>query len=125
MKLLDKYNRINISVTVVIMLVTGVIYYFTIHAILTHQVDKALLVEEREVFDYVQLNHHLPQVFRTNHQEILFTTADGPVKRKFIDTSYRDTRDQDMEPARAIITSVTVGSQLYKIIVIQSTVETE
>ena len=125
MKLLDKYNRINISVTVIIMLVTGVIYYFTIHAILTHQVDKALLVEEREVFDYVQLNHHLPQVFRTNHQEIIFTVANGPVKRKFVDTSYRDTKDLDMEPARAIITSVMVGSQLYKITVIQSTVETE
>ncbi len=125
MKLLDKYNRINISVTVVIMLVTGVTYYFTIHAILTHQVDKALVVEEREVFDYVQLNHHLPQVFRTNHQEIIFTPADDRVKRKFIDTSYRDTKELDLEPARAIITSVIVGPQLYKITVIQSTVETE
>lgn len=126
MKLLQKYNRVNIAVTVVIMLVTGIIYYYTISGILTHQIDKDLVLEENEVFSFVQQNNKLPDVYESNHQQIFFTLSGNqrPIRR-FLDTTYKETDDNDIEAGRAIISSVKVKGQNYRILVVQSKVETE
>ncbi|QXV65950.1 HAMP domain-containing histidine kinase [Mucilaginibacter sp. 21P] len=126
MKLLTKYNRINVAVTVIIMLVTGIIYYYTISHILTNQIDKDLVLEENEVFSYVSKNHHLPDVYESNHQQIAFMKlGSGKVKRRFVDTVYHDLDEKDMEAGRALISSVNVSGQNYSILVTQSKVETE
>jgi signal transduction histidine kinase len=126
MKLFDKYNRINIGVTVLIMLVTGLIYYFTISRILTLQIDKDLIVEENEVFSFVKENHKLPGVYESDHQQITFSSLGSKqIKRRFLDTVYRQTKPNELEPGRALISSVNVAGQNYRILVTQSKVETE
>jgi hypothetical protein len=81
MKLQDKYNRISLLTTVLVMIVTGVIYYFTISYILTNRINKDLLVEENEIFNYVKLNHRLPQVFKSEDLKIHFQPAGAEVSR--------------------------------------------
>lgn len=134
MKLLTKYNRVNLITTIIVMLITGIIYYQAISYILTGIKDKDLLVEEREIFDYVKLNHELPQTFESNDQHITFTSANpGSVKREFINTEYykkfggrhRHHPGGEYEAGRGLISSVTVGNNYYKILVIVSKVETE
>lgn len=125
MKLLTRYNRSTIAITTAIMLVAAVVYYFAISAVLSRQVDKALEVEEHEVRDHVLLNGTLPHVFSTNHQTILFTPVNSPVKRDFVDTVYRDLKDEELETARALYTFVNVHGKPYRIVVVQSKVETE
>lgn len=139
MKLLARYNRVNLITTIVVMLITGIVYYQAISWILTNQKDKDLLVEEREIFDYVKLNHHLPQTFESNDQQIVFTPAKpGSVKREFIDTEYFEKWDKsgspknhrnkaggEFESGRGLVSSVAVGDKFYKILVIVSKVETE
>jgi len=134
MKLLTKYNRVNLITTIIVMLITGFIYYQAISYILTGIKDKDLVVEEREIFDYVKLNHELPQTFESNDQQITFTSANpGSVKREFINTEYykkfeghhRHRRQGEYEAGRGLISSVTVGNNYYKILIIVSKVETE
>jgi signal transduction histidine kinase len=139
MRLLTKYNRVNLITTIIVMLITGFIYYQALSLILTHQKDKDLVVEEEEVFDYVKLNHHLPQTFESNDQQITFSEAvPGSIKREFIDTTYFKKWDKGdahkkhkhkhggwYESGRALISSVTVGDKYYKILVVESKVETE
>ncbi|RWY48061.1 sensor histidine kinase [Mucilaginibacter gilvus] len=126
MKLLNKYNRINIAATIGIMLVTGIIYYYAISHILTKRIDKDLVLEENEVFNYVSLNHKLPDVYESNHQQITFLPLGKHViKRRFLDTVYKEVDEDDMEAGRALISSVKVGGQSYRILVAQSKVETE
>jgi signal transduction histidine kinase len=126
MKLLTRYNRVNIGVTIIIMLVTGIVYYYTISHILTGQIDKDLVLEENEVFNYVSKNHRLPDVYESNHQQILFSLlGDKKIERRFLDTVYRDDDEKDLEAARALISSVNVSGQNYRIMVTQSKVETE
>ena len=126
MKLLNKYNLVNVAVTIVIILVTGIIYYYTVSRILTHQIDKDLVLEENEVFNYVNLNHSLPGVYESNHQQIDFLpVGKAAIKRRFLDTVYKEVDDSEMEAGRALISSVKVGGQNYRIQVIQSKVETE
>ena len=140
MKLRTRYNYVNLVTTVVVMLLTGMIYYKAISWILTYQKDKDLKVEEQEIFEYVDLNHHLPQIFETRDQEIVFYPArEGAVKRAFFDTVYLKKWDKDdlpkmrrhrhskgkIEPGRGLVTSVKVGNSYYRILIIESRVETE
>ncbi|MDB5016426.1 MAG: yedV [Mucilaginibacter sp.] len=139
MKLLAKYNRVNLITTIIVMLITGIIYYQAISWILTNQKDKDLNVEEQEIFNYVALNQHLPQTFKSDDQQITFTEAKpGSVTRQFINTVYfkkwddenkkhrhRHKDNGEYESGRGLITAVNVGSKYYKIQIIESKVETE
>jgi len=126
MKLLDRYNRVILTTTIIVMVITGIIYYGTISWILTNQVDKDLVVEENEVFDYVKLNHRLPQVFDSNDQQISFYPAPkGSVTREFLNTAYYNSSEKGYESGRGMISSVTVNSKYYKILIVESKVETE
>ncbi|ASU32959.1 sensor histidine kinase [Mucilaginibacter xinganensis] len=139
MKLLSKYNRVNLITTIIVMLITGIIYYQAISWILTGQKDKNLVVEETEIFDYVKLNGHLPQTFESNDQQITFTpAAPGSVKREFINTEYFERWNKEnghkkhrnraagrYESGRGLVSSVTAGGNYYKILIIESKVETE
>ncbi len=126
MKLLTKYNRVNLITAILVILVTGVIYYQVISMILNRQVDQDLEVEEQEVFEFVRLNHHLPQVFKSTDQQILFKQV-GAVKipRHFINTNFYNSKEKENESGRGLISSVIVGGQKYKILIVESKVETE
>jgi signal transduction histidine kinase len=139
MKLSAKYNRVNFVTTIVVMLITGLIYYQAISWILNRQKDKDLKVEEQEIFEFVRLNHHLPQIFESNDQQITFSEATpGSVKREFINTIYFKQWGKDAfhrkhggklrgeyESGRGLITSVAVAGKYYKIRIVESKVETE
>lgn len=126
MKLLDRYSRLSLITTALVIVITGIVYYFTISYILTGQVDKDLLVEEHEIFDYVKINQKLPQVFKLEDLKISFEpiTRDT-VQRRFVDVDYPDNKENDMEAGRALISSVKVNGQVYRISIIESKVETE
>ncbi|MDN3579973.1 sensor histidine kinase [Mucilaginibacter flavus] len=125
MKLLTLYNRVNIITTIIVMLITGIIYYQAISWILNDQNDKALKVEENEVFDYVNLNKKLPQEFESKDQQISFTeVAPNSVNREFINTDYHRDKNE-YESGRGLISSVTVNGKYYKILIVESKVETE
>ena len=139
MKLFAKYNRVNIITTVMVLLVTGIVYYITISWILTGQKDKDLKVEEQEIFDYVALNHQLPQTFESEDQQITFSeAAAGSVTRQFINTNYYKKfphnerhghhhrhQDGEYEAGRGLITAVLAGDRYYKVLIVESKVETE
>jgi signal transduction histidine kinase len=138
MKLLARYNRVTLITTIIIMLLTGIAYYQAISWVLTRQKDKDLADEEKEVYEYVNTNQRLPDAFETKHQQIVFTKVKpGSVKRRLVDTTYfkkwgkNNPKRQrfhavgEYEPARGLITTVTIANQNYKVSIIQSKVETE
>lgn len=126
MKLLDKYNRISLITTVLVIIITGFVYYFTISYILTDQVDKDLAVEENEIFDYVKLNHRLPQVFKSEDLKIQFKAiGKDTLSRQFMNTQFWDDKEHDEEAARALQSWVAVNGVNYGITIMESKVETE
>ena len=126
MKLLDKYNRISLLTTILVIIVTGFIYYFTISYILTDQVDKDLLVEENEIFEHVKLNHNLPEVFKSEDLKILFKNiGQDTMPRQFSNTQFWDDKEKEQEAARCLQSWVRVNGVNYSIHIIESKVETE
>ena len=60
MKLLARYNRVNVAATIIVLLVSSLCYYFIIRSVLLNQLDNDLKVEEQEIIDYVKMNKSLP-----------------------------------------------------------------
>ncbi len=126
MKLFDNYNRISLFFTVLIIIITGVVYYYTISYILNGQVDQDLVVEENEIFDYAKLNNKLPQVFKSEDLKITFTPAGNtPINREFSDLKIFNEREKERESARSLQSTVVVNGIRYRITIIESKVETE
>lgn len=126
MKLFATYNRVNLVTTVIVILITGMIYYQAISLILINQLNKDLEVEEQEILDFVKQNDHLPQVFASKDQQIIFSKPQNiPVKRSFISTYYYNRKEKENEPGHGLITSVEVNGNWYKVLIAESTVETE
>lgn len=138
MKLLARYNRVTLITIIFILLVTGFCYYPAIGWVLARQSDKDLRDEEMEIVQYINLNHRLPQIFESKYQQITFTQAvPGTVKRRVVDTPFfkkwgagnlkrkKYHRDGEYDAGRALVTSVVVGNACYRVVIIQSTAETE
>lgn len=126
MKLLTKYNRVNSIAGLIVILVISVLYYQVISMILNRQVDQDLEVEEQEIFDFVKLNHRLPQVFKSTDQQIVFQNiGNTSVARRFVNTDFYNSKENEKESGRALISSVKVGNSNFSIRIIESRVETE
>ncbi|MBS1526752.1 MAG: HAMP domain-containing histidine kinase [Bacteroidetes bacterium] len=125
MKLMTKYNRIGLWFTIAAMVITGLVYYFTISYILSGQVDQDLVTEEKEVLDYVKSNGRLPHVLDLENLKISFEPSASPVKREFHDEAFFDKRENETESGRQLTSSVVVQGQLYRIRIIESKVETD
>lgn len=138
MKLLARYNRVNLITSIIIMLVTGFAYYQAISWTLTHQKDKDLKDEEAALTAYAATQHRLPLTLESKHQQITFTKVrPGSVIRRLIDTPYfkkwgkdnpkrlRYHKNGEYEAGRALITPVVAGADYYRVIIMQSKAETE
>ena len=126
MKLISKYNRVNLATAIVVIISISVLYYQVISLVLNRQVDQDLEVEEQEIFDFVKLNHRLPQVFKSTDQQIVFQNAGtSGINRRFIDTNFYNAKEKEKESGRGLISSVMVGGQNYKVQITESKVETE
>jgi hypothetical protein len=77
MKLASQYNRVNLFVSLIVLLLTGVIYYVMIHFILTEKLDKDLRIEEDEIRAYVTTYHKLPLPGDFQDQKVAYR----PVKK--------------------------------------------
>ncbi|MDO3641329.1 HAMP domain-containing sensor histidine kinase [Mucilaginibacter sp. L3T2-6] len=122
---MSKYNRIGLWFAVAAMVITGLVYYFTISYILNGQVDQDLVTEEKEVLDYVKSNGRLPAVLDLENLKISFEPSVAPVKRAFRDAAFFDKRENETESGRQLTSSVVVQGKLYRFSIIESKAETD
>lgn len=127
MKLAARYNRVNLFTSLVVLIITGVIYYTVIHFILTEKLDKDLAVEEDEIRQYAATYHRLPLATSYIDQQVYYrelsdTSADI---RKFHYTKYLNAKEHETEPGRSLVTSVRLNGKKYEVTIIKSRVEAE
>ena len=126
MKLLAKYNRVNIAATVLILLIGGLCYYFILKFVLIHQLDKDLKVEEQEVKDYVRLNGTLPNAANYKDQKTVFEQTTLPdIKRKIKSVTVYDSAEDEYVPSRRLIFFINSSGKNYKVSITKSQQETE
>lgn len=79
MKLLTKYNRLNLATILSVFIVAGIAIFFLVRTLLIKQVDDDLNIEKREMELYVAAHNRLPEVVPVRHQTIYFSEMDAPV----------------------------------------------
>lgn len=126
MKLLHRYNRLNILVTIIVLFIGGVCYYFILSYVLIKQLDKDLRLEELEVKDFVRINKTLPPAANYKDQQMTFkAVGDAVTARKFSSITVFDSSENEVEPIRRLVFPLTVGSTNYVVSVTKSRQETE
>jgi signal transduction histidine kinase len=126
MKLLARYNRVNIAATILVLLVGGLCYYFILRFVLIHQLDKDLKIEEQEVKDYVQYNNNLPNPANYKDQKVVFEpTASISIKRKIVSVNLYDTAEDEHIQGRRLIFIIQNAGKNYKVSITKSQQETE
>ncbi|MBK8713019.1 MAG: HAMP domain-containing histidine kinase [Niastella sp.] len=125
MKLLAKYNRVNILATSIVFMIGGVCYYFILHLVLIKQLDKDLRVEEQEIIDYVMVHNSLPDSADYNDQQVAFEQVAEAAKRKFGSFDILKKKDDEYITIRRLMFPVNISGVNYKVSVSKSQQETE
>ncbi len=126
MKLLSKYNRVNITATIMVMFAAGLCYYFILRTVLIHQLDKDLKIEEQEIADHVNNSGSLPAASSYKGQSITFEDAGGiVVKRHFETVDLYNERKKESNTNRRLIFSIAAGGKNYTVSITKSLQETE
>ncbi len=126
MKLIVKYNRANAIATVIVLLLSAICYYFFIRAVLVHQLDKNVKVEEREITNYAKENNQLPEP--TNYkdeQEEFLPATDAKTLRTFSTINIFNKQQDENVSYRQLQFGVNAGNKKYKIVIRRSLEETE
>lgn len=127
MKLSARYNRVNLLTSLIILLITGVIYYIVIHFILLDKLDKDLAVEENEIRQYTKAYQKLPLPASYLDQQVSYKPIhkDSGGVREFSYTTYLNTKENEIEPGRSLVTTVSLQGKIYQITITKSRVESE
>lgn len=126
MKLIAKYNRVNIPITIAVLLISSIAYYFILHHVLLQQVDKDLRIEQKEIIHHIKINGSLPEISNYKDQQITFLKTNlTDFKEKFSTESVYNKKEDEEEPFRRIDFLVTQNGTNYIATVKKSEQETE
>ena len=126
MKLIAKYNRVNIPLTIVVLLISSIAYYFILHYVLLRQVDKDLRIEQQEIIHHIKADGTLPETSNYKDQQIEFQpTSLTYFKDKFSTQSIYNKKEDEEEPFRRIDFLVTQNGKNFIATVKKSEQETE
>ena len=126
MKLLAKYNRVNIIATIGIFITGSIAFYFVLRHILVRQLDQSLESEQQEIVQYTQQFNKLPAVIQTNDQQVYFNeTTTIPFHRKFYSLYKFNPIEKHNELFRDLRFSITANQHSYEVIVSKSQTGTQ
>ena len=126
MKLIAKYNRVNIPLTIAVLLISSIAYYFILHYVLLRQVDKDLRIEQQEIIHHIKADGTLPETSNYKDQRIEFQpTSLTYFKDKFSTQSIYNKKEDEEEPFRRIDFLVTQNGKNFIATVKKSEQETE
>jgi signal transduction histidine kinase len=127
MRLSDKYNRANLFTSLIVLIITGLVYYVVIHFILTERLDRDLAVEENEIRQYTHTYKKLPLPASYIDQQISFKPFFGDTThiREFDYTTYVNPKGNEVEPGRMLVTTVQLNGKIFLVTITKSRVESE
>ena len=126
MKLIAKYNRVNIPITIAVLLISSIAYYFILHYVLLRQVDKDLRIEQQEIIHHIKENGSLPETSNYKDQQITFQKTNlTNFKEKFSTESAYNKKEDEEERYRRIDFLITQKGTNYIATVKKSEQETE
>ena len=126
MKLFTRYNRINIAATILIFVIGSIAFYFVLQYVLIRQLDETLRSEQQEVNEYITAHNQLPEIQNTRHQWITIEPTSATLhKTRPRQLWILNPKENEIEPVRLLVFSVSAAGKVYKVSVYKSELETE
>lgn len=127
MKLAQEYNRANIITSLIILVLSGGVYYSAIHYILTSRMDNELKIEEEEIraYAYKYNKHPLPSDYKDQKVNFVPLKNNEQVEASFNNSSYYNEAKKKTEPGRSLVTTIEAAGKSYRVTITKPSVETE
>jgi len=125
MKLAAHYNKVNIIVTLSVLVIGAVIYFFAINAITDNRLDEELGEEVSEVITYIQQHKQLPKQFDIDENQVEFIKTNLlNSKPRYFDTTYVNPRKSGDKSGRAFEGGISFKGDNYRFRIIISSEST-
>ena len=125
MRLLAKYNKVNIFATILVLLIGGFFYYEILKAVLLHQLDDDLKLEQQEYVDFVKENNHLPSAENYKNEQITWQKISKPIERKIYSLDIFDSSENEFDSKRILEFPIKFSGDFYKVSVAKSQQEND
>jgi two-component system sensor histidine kinase QseC len=125
LKLLSKYNRINIAVTIGVFLLGSIFFFFVLRYILLNQLDETLMSERQEITNYVAAHNELPEIVNTTQQWSYYEPTTKPIANAYFKSGIYTSDDFDKEAIRQLFFSIKAGNTFYNITITKSQQESQ
>ncbi|HTF28651.1 MAG TPA: HAMP domain-containing sensor histidine kinase [Flavitalea sp.] len=126
MKLLSKYNKINLLAISVIFALASVAYFFLLRFVIVDQLDENLDIEQKVIETYVAKYKKLPEIIPVEDQAIKFLAAKTFQSRKLQTIEGYDSVEKDHTDFRELLFSINPdGRKWYRASVAKSMEGTE
>ncbi|NVM65207.1 signal transduction histidine kinase [Mucilaginibacter sp. SG538B] len=123
MRLSEHYTRTSFYITLAVLVIGAVIYYFAINYIGTQQLDRALQQQLTEAEEYIRSNNGNPQQYDLDRDHAVFVkTYRQLLQKRFFDTIYLNPAEQRREAGRAVEDLVKLKNSNYKVTITVSRV---
>lgn len=125
MRLLAKYNRVNIIASILVLLIGGFFYYDILKKVLLHQLDEDLKIEKVEYVDFVKENNRLPSFENYKNEQITWEQVAKPIQQKIYSIDLFDSSENEIVSKRNMVFPINFSGINYKITVSKSQQENE
>lgn len=115
MKLFTKYNRINLSVMVVVFLLSGILYYFLLSRVLVRELDEVLGEYRDRVSNYVKQHHKMPEFTSLDDVVVNLKPVTVAQKTRYYSTNRLEKEDNRIEHFRELVFVQNIDGQLYEL----------
>lgn len=122
MRLLAKYNRINLLSVVPVFILSGIAFFLALHYTLLKQMDEDLKIEKREITNYVAVHDSLFSPVAVKDQQITFERTTDPYQQEKYKTVHVDFDD---DKYRQLSFAIHAGGDWYNVKVMKSLEATE
>jgi signal transduction histidine kinase len=118
MKLSEHYTRTSVYITLTVLVIGAVIYYFAIDYIGRQQLDRSLQQQLTEAEEYIRSNNGNPQQYDLDQDHAVFVKTNKQfLKKRFYDTTYLNPKEQRKEAGRAVEDLVKLKDSNYRVVI--------
>ncbi|HEK20505.1 sensor histidine kinase [Mucilaginibacter sp.] len=126
MKLATRYNRVTIIVTLLVLIIGAIVYFFAINRIASALLDDHLSEEVAEVTEYVHLHSQFPTPTDMDDDRTSFERLKGkPIPTRFFDTVYVAPKLKTEHEGRGVEGTLTFKGAHYRFVIIISKESTQ
>lgn len=115
MKLFTRYNRINLALTVILLVLSALVYYFVINRVLVHELDEQLDEYRQKIEGYAARTGSFPELGVLEDLQVTYEPGRSLTPTRYQMIDQYDPEEKRKEPFRQLIYSQQAGGRIYKV----------